>query len=234
MFNSIQFSPSVLSVCDPMDCSTPGLPVYHELPELTQTHVHWVWDPTFSSSVVPFSSRLQSFPASGSFPVSQFFPSSSQSIASAVLMNIQDWFPLGWTGWISLQSKGLSRVFSSTTVQSINSSVFNYINFQSYHLFSSVAQLCLILWDPMVCSIPGFPVHHQLLELTQTHFHWVSDAIQPSHPLSSPSSPAFSLPQHQGLSNESALRIRWPKYWSFNFNVSPSSEYSGLISFRMH
>ena len=77
---------------------------------------------TVSSSVVPFSSHLQSFPASGSFPVSQFFPSGGQSIgvstsASVLPMNIQDWFPLGWTGWISLQSKGLSRVFSSTTVQ---------------------------------------------------------------------------------------------------------------------
>ena len=76
--------------------------------------------PTISSSVIPFSSHLQSFPASGSFPMNQFFPSGGQSIgalASFRPMNIQDWFPLGWTGWISLQSKGLSRVFSSTTVQ---------------------------------------------------------------------------------------------------------------------
>ena len=78
--------------------------------------------PTISSSVVPFSFCLQSFPASGSFPMSQFFPSGGQSIgvsASALdlPMNIQNWFPLGWAGWISLQSKGLSRVFSNTTVQ---------------------------------------------------------------------------------------------------------------------
>ena len=78
--------------------------------------------PTISSSVIPFSSCLQSFPASGSFPVSQFFQSGGQSIgasgsASVLTMNIQDWFPLRWTGWISLQSKGLSRVFSNTTVQ---------------------------------------------------------------------------------------------------------------------
>ena len=65
--------------------------------------------------------------------------------------------------------------------------------------FSSVAQSCPTLCDPMDCSTPGFPVHHQLLELTQTHVHWVSDAIQPSHPLSSPSPPAFNLSQHQGL-----------------------------------
>ena len=77
------------------------------------------------------------------------------------------------------------------------------------------------------------PVHHQLPESTQTHVHWVGDAIQPSHPPSSPSPPAFNLSQHQGLSNESALRIRWSKYWSFSFNISPSSEHPGLISFRM-
>ena len=85
----------------------------------------------------------------------------------------------------------------------------------------------------MDCSTPGFPVHHQLLELTQTHIHRVGDVIQPSHPLSSPSPPTFNLSQHQGLSNESVLHIRWPKYWSFSFSISPANEYSGLISFRM-
>ena len=77
-------------------------------------------------------------------------------------------------------------------------------------------------------SMPGLPVHQQLPEFTQTHIHWVGDAIQPSHPLLSPSPPAFNLSQHQG--NESALCIRWPKYWSFSFSISPSTEYSGLIS----
>ena len=106
----------------------------------------------------------QSSPASGSFPMSQLFTSGGQSIgvsASALVlpMNIQDWFPLGLTGWIFLQSKGFSRVF---------------------------------------CSTPGLPVHHQLPALAQTHVHWVSDAIQLTQPLSSPS-PAFSLSQHQGL-----------------------------------
>ena len=81
--------------------------------------------------------------------------------------------------------------------------------------------------------MPGLPVHHQLPEFNQTHVHWVSDAIQPSHPLSSPSPPALNLSQHQGLSNETALCIRWPKYWSFSFNISPSNEHPGLISFRM-
>ena len=85
----------------------------------------------------------------------------------------------------------------------------------------------------MNCSTPGLSVHHQLPESTQTHVHRVGDAIQPSHPLSSPSSTALNLSQHQGLSNESALHIRWPKYWSFSFNISPFNEHPGLISFRM-
>ena len=90
------------------------------------------------------------------------------------------------------------------------------------------------LGDPMDCSTSGFPVHHQLPEFTQTHVHRVGDAIQPSQPLSSPSPPAFSLPSIRVFSSESALCIRWPEYWSFSFNISPSSEYSGLISFRMY
>ena len=113
----------ILTLCNRMDCSPPGLPVHHQLLEFTQTHVHWVGDAIQPSHlVVPFSSCLQSFPASGSFQMSQFFASGGQSIAvsasvSVLPMNIQDWFPLGWTGWISLQSKGLSRVFSNTPVQ---------------------------------------------------------------------------------------------------------------------
>ena len=79
-------------------------------------------------------------------------------------------------------------------------------------------------------STPGLPVHHQLPEFTQTHVHWVTDAIQPSHSLSSPSPPAFNLSQHHGLLNESALHIRWPKYWSFSFNSSPFNEHTGVIS----
>ena len=96
---------------------------------------------------------------------------------------------------------------------------------------SSVSQSCLTLCDPMNRSTPGLPVRHQLPEFTQTHVHRVSDAIQPSHPLSSPSPPAFNLSQNRVFSNESALCIRWPKYWSFSFNISPSNEYLGLISF---
>ena len=85
----------------------------------------------------------------------------------------------------------------------------------------------------MDCSTPCFPVHPQLPELAQTHVHQVGDAIQPSHPLLSPSPLAFNLSQHQGLSNESVLHIRWPKDWSFSFSISPSNDYSGLSSFRM-
>ena len=83
----------------------------------------------------------------------------------------------------------------------------------------------------MDCSTPGSPVFHYLPEFAQTH--WVSDAIQPSHPLLPASSPALNLSQHQVFSNELALRIRWPKYWSFSSSISPSKEYSGLISFRI-
>ena len=85
----------------------------------------------------------------------------------------------------------------------------------------------------MDCSKPSFPIHHKLLELAQTHVHRISDVTQPSQPLLASSSPAFNLSQHQGLSSESVLRIRWPKYWSFSFSISLSNEYSGLISFRM-
>ena len=89
------------------------------------------------------------------------------------------------------------------------------------------------LRDPVDCSTPGLPVHHQLLEFTQTHVHWVRDAIQQSHPLSSPSPPAFNLSQHQGLFQWVSSSHRWPKFWSFSFKISPSNECPGLISFRM-
>ena len=127
LMSYIQFSSvtqSCPTLCDPMNRSTPGLPVHHQLPEFTQAHVHRVSDanPAISSSVVPFSSWLQSLLASGSFPMSQLLALGGQSIglsasASVLPVNTQDWSPLGWIGWISLQSKGLSRVFSNTTVQ---------------------------------------------------------------------------------------------------------------------
>ena len=121
----IQFS-SVAQSCptlwDPMDCSTPGLPVHHQLLEFTQTHVHWVGDAIQRLILCrPFSSHLQSFPASGFFQKSALrirWPKYwSFSLNISPSNEHQDWSPLGWTGWISLQSKGLSRVFSNTTVQ---------------------------------------------------------------------------------------------------------------------
>ena len=147
-FSSVPFSHSVMSDSlrshwlqhARLPCPSPTPRAYsNSCPSSRWCH------PTISSSVVSFSSCLQSFPASGSFPVSQFFTSGGQSIrvsasASVLPMNIQDWFPLGWTGWISLQSKGLSRVFSNTTVQK--------------HQFFST-QLCL--WS-------NFHIHTWLLE----------------------------------------------------------------------
>jgi len=97
-------------------------------------------------------------------------------------------------------------------------------------LLSSVAQSCLTLCNPMDCSTSGLPIHHQLLELTQTHVRRVGDAIQPSNPLLSPSPLPSIFPNIRVFSIESVLRIRWPKYWSFS--ISPSNEYSRLISFR--
>ena len=122
---SVQFSPqSCPSLCNDMDCSMPGFPIHHQLSKLTQAWwCHRLGDAIQPSHpLFPASSCLQSFLISGSFPMSQFFSSGGQSIgisasASVVPMNIQDWSPLGWTGWISLQSKGPSRVFSNTIVQ---------------------------------------------------------------------------------------------------------------------
>jgi len=123
-----------------MNCSMPGFPVLRHFLEFAQSHVHCVDDAIQPSHpIVPFSSYLQSFPTSGSFPVSQFFVSGGQSIgasasASVLPMNIQGWFPLGLTGWISLLSKGLLRVFSSSRVfelspqfKSINSSLLRFL-----------------------------------------------------------------------------------------------------------
>ena len=135
--SSVQFSSvtqSCPTLCDPMDCSTPGLPVHHQLLELAQTHVH----PTISSSGVPFSSCLQSFPASVSFQISQFFASGGQGIgvsasASVFPMNIQDWFPLRLTGLISLQSKGPQESSPTPQFKSISSSVFSFLMVQLSH-----------------------------------------------------------------------------------------------------
>ena len=114
---------SCLTLCNPMDCSTPGLPLHRHLLEFTQTHVHSVSDAIQPSHPLssPSPPAFYLFPVSGSFQVTHFFASGSLSIgvsasASVLPMNSQDWFPLGWTSWISLLSKGLSRIFSNTTV----------------------------------------------------------------------------------------------------------------------
>ena len=119
-----------------------------------------------------------------------------------------------------------SRVWNDTERSS-------YVRRESSVQFSSVTQLCLTLYDPMDFSISSFPVFHHLPELAQTHVHWVSHAIQHlilCHPLLLWPS---VFPSIRVFSNESVLCIRWPKYWSFSFSISPSNEYSGLISFRM-
>ena len=109
-----------------------------------------------------------------------------------------------------------------------------FVSYKTFLLIKvSSVQSRLTFCNPMNCSTTGFSVHHQLPELTQIHVHWVSDAIQPSHLLSSPSSPASIFPSIRVFSNESVLCIRWPKDWSFSFSISPSNEYSGLISFRL-
>ena len=142
-------------------------------------------------------------------------------------MNIQDWFPLGLTGLISLQSTGLSRVFSNTTVQKYqffcvklslwsNSHIYTWLLEKPSIQFNSV-QSCLTLCNSMDSSTPGLPVHHQLLESTQTHVHWVGDAIQPSHPLTFPPPLAFYLSQHKGL-------FQW---------VSSSNEVTKVLEFQL-
>jgi len=134
-------------------------------------------------------------------------------------------------------SHGGSRQAPNCGFKSMTS--WRYLTLRTISLSSvQFIQLLSRVWlcDPMDCSTPGFPVHHQLLDLAHTQVHQVSDATQPSHPLSSASPPAFSLSQHQGLFqwvSSSLDSIKWPKYWSFSFSISPANEYSGLISFRI-
>ena len=123
------------TLCDPLDCSTPGLPVHHQLPEFTQTHVHWVSDAIQPSHPLSSPSPAAINLSSGSFPVSQFFSSGDQSIirvsasASVLPVNIQDWFPLGWTGWISWQCPRDSQESSPTPqFKSINSSALSFLD----------------------------------------------------------------------------------------------------------
>ena len=126
----------------------------------------------------------------------------------------------------------------STIISHSKANVLNVLNYFSYessiHQFSSVTQSCPTVCNPMNCSMPGLPVQHQLSESTQIHVHWVDDASNHlilCHPLLLLPSIFSSI---RVFSNESALHIRWPKYWSFSFSISPSNEHPGLISFRMN
>ena len=137
-------------------------------------------------------------------------------------------------GFVFAPSQGGHKGFRVKQPGSTPTMVFRSDSNQTWaHSVSSAAHSCPTLCDPMDCGTTGFPTHHQLPELTQTHVHQDGDAIQPSHPLLSPSPPAFNILSIRVFSNESVLHIRWPKYWSFNFSISPSNEYSGLVSFRI-
>ena len=129
--------------------------------------------------------------------------------------------PKAWSSSFKMQMPVKKRIKSFTYFKT------------SLRILLLFTQSCPTLCDSMDCSPPGFPLLHHLPEFAETHVHWVRDAIQPSHPLSSPSPPTFNLSQHQGLFNVSVLHIRWPRYWSFSFSISPSNEYSKLISFRI-
>ena len=197
-WSSVHFSSvtqSCSTLCDPMNHSTPGLPVHHQLLEFTQTHVHWVGD-----AIQP------------SQPQSQMWLSDSTTrITKHSNNSLDDTLTTELT--LGFEMMGELCCFCSTLSNFSKMSVyFQYINFNKSFLLnvmndgkkgsiqsSSVTQSCPTLCDPMNCSTPGLPVHHQLPDFTQTHVHRVGDAIQPSHPLLSPSPPALNLSQQQGL-----------------------------------
>ena len=203
-----------LTLCDPMDCSTPGLPVPHNLRNLPKFMSMALVMP--SSHLVLWCPLLllpSIFPIIRTFSMSWLFATGDQNTgasasASVLPLSIQSWFPLRLTGLISLLSRRLSEVCSSNTVHrnqifgtlpSLWSSSHKRLLRLGWPSVSSVAQLCPTLCDPMNRSTPGLPVHHHLLEFTQTHVHRVRDAIQPSHPRLSPSPPAPNPSQHQSL-----------------------------------
>ena len=125
---------------------------------------------------------------------------------------------------IGRESANAKLWFKLSTLKNNKENARLYFNDLLRDQFSSVAQSCPTLYNPMDCSTPGFPVLHYLSESAWTHVHWVGHAIQPSHPLSSPSPPGSIFPRIRVFSNESVLHIRWPKYWSLTFSISPSNE----------
>ena len=241
-----QFS-SVTQSCptlwDPMNRSTPGLPVHHQLLEFTQTHVHRVGDAIQPSHPLSyFSSRPQSLPASESFPMSQLFARGGQStgvsaLASFLPKNSQGWSPLEWNHWISLQSKG----FTSTCNLRLSPCAVS---------FWEVRVTCLSCIQPQVSSVQSLSCD-LLFATPWTTALQASLSITSSWSLPKPMSIELVMPSNHLIlchpllllpsifpsirlfSNESALHIRWPKYWSFSFNISSSNEHPGLICFRM-
>ena len=157
--------------------------------------------PTISFSVIPFSSCLQSFPASWSFPVSHFFASGGQSIRVDTNICYLSTLSLFIIFKIALAILGLLHFYIDFKISfpDPQRSSLEFLCYCCCCCCCAVTKSCPTLCNPMDHSMPGLPVHHQLPEFTQTHVHWVGDAIQLSHPLLPPSPPAFNLSQHQGL-----------------------------------
>ena len=154
-------------------------------------------------------------------------------LISALIFVISFLLPaLGLIWSFSILSRDLRKFLKRLGLRLLCCAEISIQHYKFSSQFSSVAQLCATLCDPMACSTPGFPVHHQLPEFVQTHVQQVRDPIQPSCPLSSPLLLPSIFPSIRVFSNESVLCIRWPKYWSFSFSISPSNGHSRLISFR--
>ena len=271
ILSSVQSLSHVRHFVTPMDCSTPGFPFHHQFPELTQTHVHWVGDVIQPSH--PLSSPSPTFNLSQHQGLLQWV-SSLHQVAKVFELQHQffKWVSLQLTDWISLQSKGLSRVFANTTIQkhqffgaqhsygpaipllgiypeetkiekdtciplfvaalftiartwkqprcpSTDEWIKKCGTYTQWNIqFSSVTQLCPTLCDPMNHSTLGHPVHHQLLEFTETYVHQVGDAIQASHPVISFSSCPQSLP-----ASESFPMSQLFAWGGQSIGVSPSS-----------
>ena len=190
-FSSVQsVAQSCLTVCDPMDCRMPGLPVYHQLPEFTQTHVHCVSEATQPSHSLPT-------PSPPTFNLSQHqalfkWVNSSHQVSKVLEFHLNISPSNGYSGLISFRMDWFDLLAVQGTLKTL-------LQHHSSVQFISVTQSCLILCDPMNHSTPDLPTHHHLPDFTQTHVHRVSDAIRPSHPLSSPSPPAPKPSQHQSL-----------------------------------
>ena len=230
-FSSVQFSSvtqSCPTLCDPMNCSTPGLFVHHQLPEFTQTHVHHVGDAIQPSDLLSSPSPPDPNPSqhrslfqwvnsawggqsTGVSALASFLPKNTQRNAN---QNYNEISPhTGQNGhhqksinnkcWRGCGEMGmlLHCWWECKLIQPLWKTVWRFLKKLGIKpsSVSSVAQSCPTLCDPMNHSTPGLPVHHQLPEFTQTHVHWVDDAIQPSHPLLSPSPPAPNPSQHQSL-----------------------------------